>query len=607
MKREIPQKIDSPLVSSGVSTLLRRTRSVSVLGLVITVSALGGLTTTPQSAHAVTSRVGSKASSTHKALQLPDLIGSSRYRKATYQTRIPSRRPRLFPSHTLKNDAIVLVASQPNQNSQPSSLLTTQSANTLAVKTATSVTSEVSLEPQFADQGASLTQVQWSGPSQILANEFVSPLSPQKLLEPMKILGLGDDKNLLALSTSDIFDSVAAQGVEPILSAESPHQYLLDLDKLLTQPSPKSSVSNSDFNTVSAEDPLNLSAATKEETPHASESPKTKSHRSTKVSTFEARETEKSIAVLPDIDLSQPIIPNDRNSALIDSGAIVHQVKPGETLEDISRLYQVSAKEITKANQISDPSSIGPQTKLRIPAHQSLALSLKTVEDPVDLNDTEIQQSRSGYLDKPKPSESTKAKTGKGNKIVTQSTKLKSLPSVSVLPSQSAPAARLKSSQNIIATRNLLPQVPSLELPPLSSVDRYLPSQMLPGPQKYVWPAKGVLTSGFGWRWGRPHRGIDIAAPVGTPVVAAAPGVVTTAGWNRWGYGNLVEIRHPDGSLTLYAHNHRLKTRVGEAVSQGQQIADMGSTGRSTGPHTHFELHPPGKGAINPVPLLRKL
>lgn len=120
----------------------------------------------------------------------------------------------------------------------------------------------------------------------------------------------------------------------------------------------------------------------------------------------------------------------------------------------------------------------------------------------------------------------------------------------------------------------------------------------------YIWPAKGVLTSGYGWRWGRMHRGIDIAAPVGTPVVASAPGVIVTAGWNSGGYGNLVEIQHPDGSLTLYAHNNRILVRRGQEVTQGQQIAEMGSTGRSTGPHTHFEVHPTGKGAVNPIAFL---
>jgi murein DD-endopeptidase MepM/ murein hydrolase activator NlpD len=140
----------------------------------------------------------------------------------------------------------------------------------------------------------------------------------------------------------------------------------------------------------------------------------------------------------------------------------------------------------------------------------------------------------------------------------------------------------------------------SPDLPPLGSVDAYLPGNT--GKFKgYIWPAKGLLTSGFGWRWGRMHKGIDIAAPVGTPVFAAAAGVVITAGWNSGGYGNMVEIQHPDGSVTLYAHNSRIVVREGQTVAQGQQIADMGSTGYSTGPHSHFEVHLPGQGAVNPM------
>jgi murein DD-endopeptidase MepM/ murein hydrolase activator NlpD len=143
----------------------------------------------------------------------------------------------------------------------------------------------------------------------------------------------------------------------------------------------------------------------------------------------------------------------------------------------------------------------------------------------------------------------------------------------------------------------------SPDLPPLGSVDTYLPgnSGKFNG---YIWPTKGVLTSGYGWRWGRMHRGIDIAAPTGTPILAAAPGVVITAGWNSGGYGNLVEIQHADGSVTLYAHNSRILVRQGQQVAQGQQIAEMGSTGYSTGPHCHFEVHLPGHGAVNPMAYL---
>jgi len=120
----------------------------------------------------------------------------------------------------------------------------------------------------------------------------------------------------------------------------------------------------------------------------------------------------------------------------------------------------------------------------------------------------------------------------------------------------------------------------------------------------YIWPAVGTLTSGYGWRWGRMHRGIDVANNVGTPIVAVADGVVASSGWNEGGYGYLVEISHPDGTLTRYAHNSRLLVSKGMNVSQGTPLALMGSTGRSTGPHLHFEIIPPSSGAANPLAFL---
>ncbi len=153
----------------------------------------------------------------------------------------------------------------------------------------------------------------------------------------------------------------------------------------------------------------------------------------------------------------------------------------------------------------------------------------------------------------------------------------------------------------------------SPQLPPLAAVDRYLPrpiDETLAPPSTsttgYMWPAKGVLTSGYGPRWGRMHRGIDIANSTGTPIYAAAEGVVERAGWNNGGYGYLVDIRHSDGTLTRYGHNSRIVVQPGQPIQQGQQISAMGSTGFSTGPHLHFEVHPSGKGAMNPIAFLPK-
>ena len=167
-----------------------------------------------------------------------------------------------------------------------------------------------------------------------------------------------------------------------------------------------------------------------------------------------------------------------------------------------------------------------------------------------------------------------------------------------------------KLGANSINTSPTLPEVLPLstnqvrqpEIPPLAAATNYLPEaqEEIPVFNGYSWPAQGVITSHYGWRWGRMHNGLDIGGPTGTPIMAAADGVVITSEWHNGGYGNLVEIEHPDGSITLYAHNSENRVRVGEVVKKGQLIAFMGSTGYSTGPHLHFEIHLPGQGAVNP-------
>ncbi|MGZ8783309.1 MAG: murein hydrolase activator EnvC family protein, partial [Gaiellaceae bacterium] len=115
----------------------------------------------------------------------------------------------------------------------------------------------------------------------------------------------------------------------------------------------------------------------------------------------------------------------------------------------------------------------------------------------------------------------------------------------------------------------------------------------------FVWPVHGVLTSYFGWRWGRMHEGIDLAVGSGTPVVASAAGTVIVAGW-MGGYGNLVVVDHGGGISTAYGHNTIVTAGVGQQVAQGQLIAYSGNTGNSTGPHVHFEVRVNG-GAVDPL------
>ena len=110
-----------------------------------------------------------------------------------------------------------------------------------------------------------------------------------------------------------------------------------------------------------------------------------------------------------------------------------------------------------------------------------------------------------------------------------------------------------------------------------------------PSASGFIWPLRGTITSEYGPRWGGFHSGIDIADPAGTPVAASKDGIVAFSGWMD-GYGNFVLVDHGDGYVTGYAHNSRLAVAKGDAVDQGQVIAYVGSTGRSTGNHLHFEV-----------------
>ena len=109
----------------------------------------------------------------------------------------------------------------------------------------------------------------------------------------------------------------------------------------------------------------------------------------------------------------------------------------------------------------------------------------------------------------------------------------------------------------------------------------------------------GRRTSGFGPRGRSMHTGLDIAAPRGTPIYATADGIVTFAGRER-GYGRVVKIRHAFGFETVYAHLNRARVKVGQRVGRGDRIGDMGSTGRSTGNHVHYEIRIDNK-PVNPV------
>ncbi len=150
----------------------------------------------------------------------------------------------------------------------------------------------------------------------------------------------------------------------------------------------------------------------------------------------------------------------------------------------------------------------------------------------------------------------------------------------------------------------------ALSAPTAASLARNAPMAAAPAAVALHLPLKGRVSSGFGVRHDplhgriRRHTGVDIAAAQGTPIAAAAAGKVVFAG-RRGGYGNLVEIEHADGQRTRYAHTARMLVKVGDEVKPGQAIATVGSTGRSTGPHLHFEVKKDG-ARIDPLQAVAK-
>lgn len=120
------------------------------------------------------------------------------------------------------------------------------------------------------------------------------------------------------------------------------------------------------------------------------------------------------------------------------------------------------------------------------------------------------------------------------------------------------------------------------------------------GSGTFVWPTTETWISGYDYSPSTNHRGIDIAGSIGNPVYAVDDGVVVYSNWNTMGYGNLIVVDHGNGWQSVYAHLDSFLKYCGDNVSQGEQIATLGSTGNSSGPHLHFELRSETYGAVNP-------
>ncbi len=336
---------------------------------------------------------------------------------------------------------------------------------------------------------------------------------------------------------------------------------------------------------------------------------------------------------------------------------ISYQVKPGDTLSQIARSHDIQPEKIQQANGLSNPDEIKAEQILVIPPPTTVAAVPESVtpslpsfvstqptaqtmvaraqEEPEAQYQTQLRAEVT-QLNQTQPVRTpmvpqralTVARQVNSEPVPDwQARSPKALPAkfnqprqdLAQLQRQYSPQGQRSQFSTSIGQSQIVGAAPSpvqgyndtIQIPVIQEVSPELPGLSTPDFPRgaaqfngYIWPAKGVFTSGFGPRWGRMHRGIDIAAPIGTPIMAAASGEVVFSGWNSGGFGNLVKIRHGDGSVTYYAHNNRVLVRRGEYVEQGQQIAEMGSTGRSTGPHLHFEIRVGGTNAVNPVALL---
>lgn len=233
-----------------------------------------------------------------------------------------------------------------------------------------------------------------------------------------------------------------------------------------------------------------------------------------------------------------------------------HEVRPGETLSEIARTYGTSVSALAKLNGLLNPN--------RIQAGQLLLIQPPLKEHVVQPGDT--------------------------------LSKLAAQYGVTVL-------ALAVFNELDDPDRLMVGQV--LVIPPSGgdgALQTIASNRRLNG-VSLRWPIEGgVISSLFGMRGDRMHYGLDIAAATGTPVYAAAAGRVVYAG-SAGTYGNLVKIDHGNGIVSAYAHNSRIRVRVGEYVTAGQHIADVGNTGRSSGPHLHFEVEVNGE-RIDPLSVL---
>ncbi len=245
-----------------------------------------------------------------------------------------------------------------------------------------------------------------------------------------------------------------------------------------------------------------------------------------------------------------------------------YEVKSGDTLSSIAKQFGVDSDSINYLNDFYDNRILKPGETIKIPPVSGVIVKVKSGETIESLAKKYGIPSAQPIVDWPY------------NEFANDETFALAAGQTIVIPGGKPPAAAPAP-----APRQILPPSASL---------------FTGGSGQFIWPTGGTMTQYFAWY----HPGFDIAAPTGTPIRAADSGRVVTVLYQNHDYGYHVIIDHGNGTQTLYGHLSRIDVSEGQNVSRGQQIGLMGSTGRSTGPHLHFEIHVGGR-QVNPGGYLR--
>ena len=321
-------------------------------------------------------------------------------------------------------------------------------------------------------------------------------------------------------------------------------------------------------------------------------------------------------------------------STALASGYALRTVQPGDTLASIANQYNISVESLMAFNDLTT-TTLHPGDTLKVPYIEARGGAAETAPNPPPgfrlhiLQSGETMSSLAAQfglsiaaivganpdissLDRLPAGMELLIPPGEGLVITLEHDQsiLDVVQAYGLSPAAIARANAIASPEDLQPGKLLfLPGVPAVAAMDRLSQVRDEEIQARAEENSYGWPVHGRLTSFFGRRnLGRGtssfHRGLDIAAPHGTRVVAARAGTVTFAGWSNQGYGYLVKIRHPGGAESWYAHHSTILVSVGQYVDRGEVIGRVGSTGISTGPHVHFEIHEHGS-AIDPMTYLR--